>query len=1052
MRWPSALLLVFALAAPAFAEPPKWIAPEILVGFNDRVTECAEARFRLDGSLHRASLDSLFRRFGVSEVRAVFRTAENRPTPLAELRRREEETARRVREAFPERARRAETFLKTAGTGPDLFQIYRLTLAPDADVATAVAAFRQDPHVELAEPNSLAFIQALPDDAFIDPDRDGSWSEASWEQPYADLWGLARTGWGEVWERQAEIWPDADRVGGGGITVAVIDTGVDYRHPDLAANVWRDSNQRPGRDFVDIQLPLYVRHGYLPIPGEDYRGRDFDPADRSGHGTHVAGTIAAVAGNGAGIAGVAWKARLMPLRVGFNIRTPGGDEAGLLELDDIAAALVYAADQGADVVNMSFGATGEEPLLLRVALRYAHDHGVVLVAAAGNEGSDAAQSYPASDPDVICVGATVSSDRRIHFSNWGGRVDLAAPGSDILSLRAAGTALTGSGNLAGEDRLYIRASGTSMAAPHVAGAAALLLSRHPELTPAAVLARLASSAAPTGETTVRAGHTFPFGAGRLDLPRALEAEAGPAVLLHSYEVVDDGAGGDGDGVPEPGERVRVRVSLRNAGRTLDQATAELEPVAPWALASGSSLSIGRWRAGEVRTFGTELEIPAGTPRNVVGALRVAVRSSLLHREIPLPLVLNGPADRRGWPVKGLKIADGLVTSPALGDLDGDGRPEVVAMTAQGDVFARGADGRPLPGWPVRLRGSHEQSSPLVTDLDDDGRPEVVIAMDREVQVLDRNGRPLPGWPQPTAYPVLCSPAAGDVDGDGGLEVVVLDEEANLYVFDAAGHLLPGWPRDVGSFSNTTPTLADLDGEPGAEILAGTTDGWLAAFGKDGNVAPGSWPALLGTLGPSSPAVADLDGDGEVEIVGVNAAGVLFVLDREGAIATIARLPGLYSFSSPAVGDLDGDGRAEIAVGSGQADGAGFVSLIDASGVMKPGWPVATGGDVSASPALVDLDADGHREVVVPDLSGQLHALRADGRACPGWPRDLDGWVLSSPVAADLDGDGGLEVVLGRIVLGVLRTPIAMTYAIETGSAAAAWPTFKGDPRRTGSVP
>ena len=1045
MRRKSALLLVLlVLTAPAaFAvrldkdpERPKWVAGEILVGFNDRVTECAEARFRLGGSLRSPSLDSLLRRFGVREVRAVFRTAGNRPTPLSELRRQEEETGRRVRAAFPERSRRA------AETGPHLFHVYRLTLAPDADMDAALAAFRQDPHVEFAEPNALATIQALPDDAFADPDRDGSWNEAGWGQPYADLWGLERTGWAEVWERQAELWP-AGRAGGEGITVAVIDTGVDYLHPDLAANVWRDSKGRPGRDFVDIHVPSYVKHGYHLIPGEDYRTRDYDPADRSGHGTHVAGTIAAVAGNGAGIAGVAWKSRLMPLRVGFSIRTKSGGTLGLLEMDDIAAALVYAADQGADVVNMSFGFVGEEPALLRMALKRAHDRGVVLVAAAGNEGIDAAEVFPASNPNVICVGAAVSSDRRVYFSNWGGRVDLAAPGTDIVSLRGAGTTLTGAGNLVGEDKLYIRASGTSMATPHVAGAAALLLSRHPELTPEAVLGRLAAGAAFTGETTLRNGRAFPFGAGRLDLPRALEAEAGQQVLLHSYEVLD----GDGDHVPESGERVRIRVSLRNAGRALEKATAELA-----GLSGGDPFSIASWRTGEVRTFGTEVEIPAGTPRNLEGALRVVVRNPSLHQEIPLPLVLNGPADKSGWPVKGLKIADGLVTAPALGDLDGDGRPEVVAMTTLGDVFARGADGKPLPGWPVRLRGGHEQSSPLVTDLDGDGAAEVVLALDREIHVLDRNGLPLPGWPRPIARLALSSPAAGDVDGDGDLEVVVLDQEANLYVFDAAGHALPGWPRDVGSFSNTTPALADLDGEPGMEILAGTTDGWLGAFRKDGSPAPGEWPVQLGVMGPASPSVADLEGDGEAEIVAVNAAGDLFLVDPRGSFEKIASLPGQHGFSSPAVGDLDGDGRREIAVGSGQPDGTGFVSLIDSEGKMMPGWPVATGADVSASPALVDLDADGRREVVVPDLYGQLHALRVDGRAFPGWPRDLDGWVLSSPVAADLDGDGGLEIVLGKIVLGLLRTPIAMTYAIETGSPAEAWPTFKGDPGRTGSVP
>ncbi|HET9226837.1 MAG TPA: S8 family serine peptidase [Thermoanaerobaculia bacterium] len=953
MRWRCALILVF-LAIPVSAERPRRVPSEVLVGFKDRAPSPESLR--------------------VQEMQAVFDTASS-----------------------------------------SLRRVYRLTLSPDADVDAAIAALRQDPRVEFAEPNSLLYTHALPDDDFAH-----------------DQWGLSRTGWTQVWERQAELWSDPKRIGGGGVTVAVIDTGVDYRHPDIAANIWRDAKGRPGRDFVDIFVPAYVRQGYELVPGEDYRGRDFDPSDRNGHGTHVAGTIGAVAGNGIGVAGVAWKARVMPLRVGFKIKTPGGEEAGLLELDDIVAALVYAVDNGADVINMSFGAPGDEPRILRLALKHAHDNGVVLVASAGNEGSDASGFYPASDPDVICVGASVGSDLRAFFSNWGGRIDLAAPGNDVLSLWPGG--------------YYLRSTGTSMAAPHVAGAAALLLSREPGLGPEGVLARLVSGAVPTGEMRLREGHAYPFGAGRLDIPGAFAAAAGPPFLLHSYEVVEDD---DGDRVPESGERVRVRISLRNAGQTLDGASAELEPTLPGLIVMEPSFAAGRWRTGEVRTFGTLLEVPADAPRSFQGALRVKVHGGRSDKEIPLPLVLNGPADKRGWPVKGLRIADGLVTAPALGDLDGDGLPEVAAMTTLGDVFVRGADGKLLPGWPLRLRGSHEQSSPLVADLDGDGSAELVLAMNREVHVLDGAGRPLPGWPRPTAGLVLCSPAAGDVNGDGRLEVVVLDDAANLHVFDAGGQSLPGWPRKVGSFSNTTPVLADLDGQPGAEILAGTTDGWIVALRADGTSAPGSWPALVGTMGPSSPAAGDLDGDGDIEIVAVTAAGALYVLDRSGAFGAVARVAGKHSFSSPAIGDLDGDGRAEIAVGCGQGDGTGFVSLFDSAGVMMPGWPVATGAEVSASPALVDLDADGRREVVVPDLYGQLHALRADGQRLPGWPRDLDGWVLSSPVIGDLDGDGIQEIVLGKIVLGFLRTPIAMTYAIETGPAAEPWLLFKGDPRRTG---
>jgi len=226
----------------------------------------------------------------------------------------------------------------------------------------------------------------------------------------ASLWGLDRL-------RAETAWPVVD---GAGVVVAVIDTGV-ARHPDLAGSV---------------------------VPGVDLSGSGGDGRnDGHSHGTHVAGTIAATANNGIGIAGVAPGVAIMPVKV---LGDGGSGSSG-----DVARGIIWAADRGADIINMSLGSDTPSPAT-ETAVRYAIDRGVTVIAAAGNDGGFGSPlSYPANYPGVVSVGATTSQDRRAFFSSFNSSVDVAAPGAAILSTVPGGG--------------YATKNGTSMAAPHAAG-------------------------------------------------------------------------------------------------------------------------------------------------------------------------------------------------------------------------------------------------------------------------------------------------------------------------------------------------------------------------------------------------------------------------------------------------------------------------------------------------------------------------------------------------------------------------------------------------------
>ncbi|MCI0514599.1 S8 family serine peptidase, partial [candidate division KSB1 bacterium] len=348
--------------------------------------------------------------------------------------------------------------------------------------------------VVYASPNQVYHIDAVPND----PDFEKQWGLTTIQTPAA-------------WEITT---------GNPAVLVGIIDTGIDYQHEDLHANIWinpgEDLNRNgqieagdyngiddDGNGFVDdLQGWDFTDAPFYPDNG-DYLGWDNDPLDENGHGTAVAGIIAATGNNGRGIIGIAPDCRLLNLKA--------GTARGLLEEDDVATALLYAVAMGARIINMSFGDAVASPLLHDVMI-YAHEMNCILIASAGNSATDAIH-YPSGFAETIAVGALTTNLQLASYSNFGATIDLVAPGVNIWTTRLKNK--------------YENFGGTSAAAPFVAGVAALVLSHRPALSNQEVRSCLQISAVDLG---VPGWDAF-YGAGRLDAFRALQTDNATMVRI-----------------------------------------------------------------------------------------------------------------------------------------------------------------------------------------------------------------------------------------------------------------------------------------------------------------------------------------------------------------------------------------------------------------------------------------------------------------------------------------------------------------------------------------
>ena len=905
--------------------------------------------------------------------------------------------------------------------------IFRVKLSDNSRIDNALEALMQDSNVIFAEFEGINQLHSIP----TDPEIENQWHLEKILAP--ELWKYFQ--------------------GNENIIIAITDSGVKWNHIDLKDNIYIRESELEGREInwdrgIIEGLPGGGSAGEYPgnsVYG-DVIGWNFYTTPQSNnsyqdyvgniHGTHVAGIAAAVGGNNIMGSGVAPIAKILVSRHSSNtsydpyMRNP-------------YAGIYYSADRGAHVINASWGnEQGGNSNQANTAVNYAQSQGAVVVAAAGNMPLGNVQpgsgNYPASAVNVISVANLNPQDRKSPSSNYGTHLTIAAPGQGIYSTTYFGTGATA---IDAMEHL----SGTSMASPVVAGVVGMVMALNPDLTPAEVRQRIVSTADPLPDEPLF--HEGLMGAGRVNAFRAVMSGHLPRLSV-SEEMIVTEYEGDGDGVPNIGETISVKILLDNE--------------AGWATALETTATLSTDFPGvtihqNILEYDSEIESGSyGTP---VNAAIFSVDEAIGTLEIPFKLVVKSNQSAKN-PFPYTVELETIVK---------------ISMSKQ--------------NWPLVLN-AESPASPMVTDLDGTGRKLVTYAAGI-LHVVDTQKNYSPGFPLNIGEAIPGEFAIGDVARNGNQQIVMVTLNGKLLVISHTGEILNEY--DFGAQVRSSPIIADLNNDGYYEIIAATQNGLLYVFNGNDLSLWSNFPITLGSNIMVNMAVGDVNGDEIQDIVlnytAADSQGVIVInpITAENitgfpyvgfgstvAGASLANFSGgngldiIFAGTSSTncpITIVSSDGtllrqttipssiRTELAIIDLLNDGNLYIVFGDTSGNIwvkdnnlddLDNFPINVGVRIESSPVFADMDGDGLREIIFGDGSGRLHILKSNGQYIQNYPLKISNAQLRrAPWVGNFDIGRGDIIVVVENGIDYIDTKLS--------AISPTWNTLRGNIGKTASI-
>ncbi|MCX6809480.1 MAG: S8 family serine peptidase [Candidatus Berkelbacteria bacterium] len=877
-------------------------------------------------------------------------------------------------------------------------------------------ALQNDPTIEAVSPNYLRKTSWSPDDPYYHQGYD-------FGTGYDAMWGMKNLSMEGAWDNSK----------GKDIVVAVIDTGVDYNHEDLKDNILKDqSGNIIGQNFTTDDTAAFM--------------------DNFGHGTHVAGTIAAVGNNGVGVVGVAPEAKIMPVKV-LGDNGSGSDVS-------ISQGIIFAADNGAKVINMSLGGIGFDQII-EDALSYAVSKGVVIAVAAGNDNYDANVEFPASSQNVVTVAAYDPYSIKADFSNFGPKIDVSAPGVDILSTVSS----THSSEIPDNkiiDGKYARLSGTSMATPHVSGLLALIASKNPSWSRNDIIESLKQKTSDMGTK----GIDDLYGFGKPNISQSLALTTPPILPTADIQNLSEVYNTDFS-------ITGVAGGNNFANYTLDAHFASRVGNNPTEYFSVSSSSAPKNQIANLGKFS------AGKKDDGFYYVRLIDKNKLGYQNRIVKKFYLATDQVAGFPA----VADAISFFPIHMGSNQKG----LISHGYGTISIFSADGKQLKK--KDFNDDQMIDSFMVSDVNGDGKDEIVMTLytfntsswQHKINILDQDFNVI-SQISTEAYAGYYL-ASYDFNGDGISEIIFNDA---YYTFSS--------PMATKFFKikvadKNGNIIASRDMQTTKEQWVGCNEGAIGDVNNDGKTEVALSCRKI-TNGNESRHIVLLDNNLNIRWstrvgvktpanYGLSSEIELFDINQDKNLEIIQGTP--YYFSSDPMNDttqisfIDSSGKTIksfsqkryilsltpylwnndifLAVNDLRDKGVG-INLLNDSGKSVSGWPYLLrydkGGGVARLPVVFDYNNDGNPEIFVTVNDMYLAGMKS-GKI---FFKKVINSLIFYPLLDDINMDGKIEMMIGGSYDYYYRDYLYLPgiYAYKTEASATAqnlqWPMYKHDPQRT----